>query len=348
MTKNKLVIVGNGFDLAHGLKTSYRDFLTWYLVSAFQEFVSKRTYTDLLINIENKYTGMISKYSGMPETIEEVFKYLDTNHYQSLSYNSKFFERLVEFHLGGKWVDIECFYFSELKRYFLNPDHEEGRKSILKLNAEFNYLISKLGEYIRTVNLGISSSNSLDIPSSRSKLKDLFNYPNDESLRFLNFNYTDTLTAKIGCYQKEIIHIHGQVSDIEHNPIIFGYGDESDSTYQQIEDSGENIFLEHIKSFGYFQTENYRRFLSFVDSEPFNAYILGHSCGVSDRVLLNQIFEHENCLKIEIFFHKKMDGSDNFKELTQEISRHFKSQNKSMMRRKVMDKNQYNFIPQAG
>ncbi len=29
--KNKLVIIGNGFDLAHGLKTSYNDFIYWYL-----------------------------------------------------------------------------------------------------------------------------------------------------------------------------------------------------------------------------------------------------------------------------------------------------------------------------
>lgn len=27
---NRLVIIGNGFDLAHGLKTSYKDFINWY------------------------------------------------------------------------------------------------------------------------------------------------------------------------------------------------------------------------------------------------------------------------------------------------------------------------------
>ena len=28
---NKLVIIGNGFDLAHGIETSYKDFIIWYL-----------------------------------------------------------------------------------------------------------------------------------------------------------------------------------------------------------------------------------------------------------------------------------------------------------------------------
>ena len=27
---NRLVLIGNGFDLAHGLKTSYKDFIQWY------------------------------------------------------------------------------------------------------------------------------------------------------------------------------------------------------------------------------------------------------------------------------------------------------------------------------
>lgn len=28
---NRLLLIGNGFDLAHGLKTKYEDFIDWYL-----------------------------------------------------------------------------------------------------------------------------------------------------------------------------------------------------------------------------------------------------------------------------------------------------------------------------
>ena len=28
---NSLVLIGNGFDIAHGLNTSYKDFISWYL-----------------------------------------------------------------------------------------------------------------------------------------------------------------------------------------------------------------------------------------------------------------------------------------------------------------------------
>ena len=41
---NRLVIIGNGFDMAHGLKTSYMDFINWYWdrrVDAFVGNISK-------------------------------------------------------------------------------------------------------------------------------------------------------------------------------------------------------------------------------------------------------------------------------------------------------------------
>ena len=35
---NRLVIIGNGFDMAHGLKTSYVDFINWYWDGRVDEF----------------------------------------------------------------------------------------------------------------------------------------------------------------------------------------------------------------------------------------------------------------------------------------------------------------------
>lgn len=34
---NRLILIGNGFDLAHGMKTSYNDFILWYLKKCFEE-----------------------------------------------------------------------------------------------------------------------------------------------------------------------------------------------------------------------------------------------------------------------------------------------------------------------
>ncbi len=50
---NKLVIIGNGFDLAHGLKTSYKDFVLWYLNEKFKNKSNHKE--DDLISISTEY-----------------------------------------------------------------------------------------------------------------------------------------------------------------------------------------------------------------------------------------------------------------------------------------------------
>ncbi|RZL20538.1 MAG: hypothetical protein EOO96_24965, partial [Pedobacter sp.] len=52
---NRLILVGNGFDLAHGLRTSYKDFIIWYLVKCFGNVsYTPETYQDKLLQIEFK------------------------------------------------------------------------------------------------------------------------------------------------------------------------------------------------------------------------------------------------------------------------------------------------------
>lgn len=34
---NKLILIGNGFDLAHGLKTDYNSFIKWFVTKCFRE-----------------------------------------------------------------------------------------------------------------------------------------------------------------------------------------------------------------------------------------------------------------------------------------------------------------------
>jgi hypothetical protein len=96
-----------------------------------------------------------------------------------------------------------------------------------------------------------------------------------------------------------------------------------------------NEFFRNIKSFGYFKTENYQRVIRFVDSGKFMVRILGHSCGLSDRILLNTIFEHKNCEKIKIYYYQKSKTENDYFEKTQEISRHFNALGKSKMRKTI-------------
>lgn len=345
----KLVLIGNGFDLAHGFKTSYKDFLDWYMCNSFQKFIDDNNFQDDLIEMKSKYQGMVMDVPRTPpNSVEEVLRLFEHVEHRHITYKSNFFETLLQSHSGrNNWVSIECFYFQYLKRIFgSTAKMDQKKEAAKKLNFQFDYLIKRLQEYFIQINSGIKKNHKLEIESSGMNLYKAIRSDANSKVLFLNFNYTETLSFLEYSSEEEIIHIHGRAADSELNPIIFGYGDESDPKYQEIEDSGENVFLEHIKSFSYFKTDNYNKLISFIDSYTFDAHIVGHSCGLSDRILLNTIFEHQNCTKIEIYYHKRNDGSDNFTEITQEISRHFKPQNKGLMRRKVRFKDSKNIIPQ--
>ena len=169
-----------------------------------------------------------------------------------------------------------------------------------------------------------------------------------ESLSFpdrvlvLNFNYTNTESL----YTKnvngvDVVHIHGELNNPD--SIIFGYGDELDDDYKNIRKTNNNEFLRNIKSIRYLETEKYREVLKFIESSPYQICILGHSCGTSDRTLLNTLFEHRNCISIKPFFYQK-DENDNYLELVENISRNFTDM--KLMRDLVVNKKYCSPLPQ--
>ena len=71
---------------------------------------------------------------------------------------------------------------------------------------------------------------------------------------------------------------------------------------------------------------------------------MGHSCGNSDRTLLNTIFEHQNCVSIKPFYYRKDDRNDDYIQIVQNISRNFKDMTR--MRDRVVNKQYCSPMPQ--
>ncbi len=151
----------------------------------------------------------------------------------------------------------------------------------------------------------------------------------------LNFNYTQTAKQLYARDWDKIINIHGELGN-QQNPIIFGYGDELDDDYKRIEKLQDNDFLENIKSVHYHETDNYRQLLDFIEWDIYEVITMGHSCGNSDRTLLNTLFEHPNCISVKVFYHQFEDGTDNYSDLIRNLSRNFND--KAAMRDKVVNK----------
>lgn len=151
----------------------------------------------------------------------------------------------------------------------------------------------------------------------------------------LSFNYTPTVKM-YGGYDDTTNYIHGDLDYPEN--IIFGYGDELDKDYQEILDRNDNELLNYVKSVKYLETRNYRNLLEFINSGLFQVVILGHSCGNSDRTLLNTVFEHQNCVSIKPYYHKWDDGRDNYLDIVQNICRNFTDM--KLFRDRVVNKEQ--------
>ena len=130
------------------------------------------------------------------------------------------------------------------------------------------------------------------------------------------------------------VHIHGELNYPE--SMIFGYGDEQDDNYKALKEYDNNECLRNIKTAKYLEASNYRSLLGFMEWAPFQVLIMGHSCGNSDRTLLNTMFEHKNCISIKPYYHQKADGTDNYLDIIQNISRNFSDMKR--MRDRVVNK----------
>lgn len=370
---NRLVLVGNGFDLALGLKTSYNDFLLWlqkkYLLLTLEEKPvythDGRNFNVGYLNNETFEIGIKHYFSNVSYEIE--IEKLDTlvalEKFQNackieINVKSNLLKLIIKQNNQLGWVDIESLFYKELKKCF-----GKNIEDVIKVNNELNFLSNELEMYLSENHIAPPGwrefsgavNNQLSREIEKNELEDehlLGNNKIPDILYFLNFNYTKALfdmTRNIESWrpEKDIISIwnpiHGQLQNPK-APIIFGFGDETDKDYEKIEDLNNNSFFEHIKSFKYSQTSNYQNLIKFLDSTYYQVCIYGHSCGLSARTMLKEIFQHDNCKSIKIFYHKRHNGSDDFLEKTMEISRHFT--NKASMRRKVVNKENSQAMPQ--
>ena len=364
---NRIILIGNGFDLAHGLKTSYADFIDWYWDKWGERLKtsSNRVESDELCSFKLKdfvevhswylvWDFLLYKRKPQPyqpwSAHDAVVEAKQNGDICKLTFQSDFFKEICQQVEEKKWVDIENIYYSHLCKDNTDPK---------LLNKQFAIIRKKLIEYLKEVQKGISESMvkkeimqkmtasfsireiSVNYEKEFSRLRTEFwrsrgknaTYAPERTI-LLNFNYTTLADLYFKGERRAVTHIHGDI--YEPNSVIFGYGDELDEKYKTLVNKNENEYLRNVKSVKYLENFNYRRILEFIEAAPFQIFIMGHSCGNSDRTLLNTLFEHRNCVSIKPFYYIKDDGSDNYIELVQNISRNFTDM--KLMRNRVVNK----------
>lgn len=193
-----LFVVGNGFDLAHGMKTSYEDFHQYlienYPDAPFDEFMMPESRT--------------SPDGGEIYDDDVVVSFLS-----SIITNAE--------PKGQKWSDLETSIgFFDLDEYFdgwsedeENPYHEVYRNQDLATNLVGAVL--KITDYFSDWIDTIEINNILPKPD----FEKLIDKVND---LFLTFNYTKTLEELYGVMN--VCHIHGE----QGGELLFGHGNDKD------------------------------------------------------------------------------------------------------------------------
>jgi len=177
----KVVIIGNGFDVSHGMRTKYEDFLYNYLVKCLIHSVKNMTqntreytyeYKDLLIHL--KYNNIefgnlirnlvvvkniyefVNEYNDFRKLMDELVK---RNMIRNLNRKSLLF-KIHENERIYNWVDIETEYFDKLKNILfevlIDSEEEEEREiteidEVIELNFELDFLKRELIRYLKLI-----------------------------------------------------------------------------------------------------------------------------------------------------------------------------------------------------
>ena len=365
---NRIILIGNGFDLAHGLKTSYKDFIDDFWERKKQKILSSIGKSDANYRFiyEDEYIDLKTNYE-----ISDLFKTSQSNNsvgyqwYENLSTSyirgffhgpnidaeifckNNFLERISKKNSLQDWVDIEEEYYSAL------VECQKTNGDIKKLNDDFQCIQDALQTYLLEQNaINITIKDLFRGCFYSDFLKDDFiQFPSIDKIEkvdkvlFLNFNYTSIIARHTYAnYNTKLINIHGELKNNK-NPIIFGYGDEIDDNFKFIENMKINEYLKYFKSFHYSRNNNYRDMLTFINADEYQIYIMGLSCGTSDRTLLHTLFEHKHCKSIKIFYHKENEEVDNYLDIYMNMSRNFT--NKEKMRGLIVSKENSLPMPQG-
>ncbi|WP_409150185.1 AbiH family protein [Sphingobacterium sp. BS-2] len=353
---NKIFIIGNGYDLGHELKTSYSDFITWYLCEVVNRSLKSGTniYEDdcLQISITSYYSP-----SARHEECLKIFKEKIKNNlvddlivenlispsYQSFFIGiipkTRFMKNLLSKCFEVDWNGIEYEIFHQIKishhkivsnyngpNVFESEDFIAENQEIRKLNNNIICLRDNLIEYLITKNEPkVDKSNWFNIP-----LDVQAEHINDElkgKVLFLNFNYTthlfDTQYLLNTRYGKnfqtlEVLNIHGSIDNRE--DVVLGIGDEENEFYKEVETNYGDNWLNCMKSFHYLRNRRYQKLLQFISYEDYEVYVMGHSCSITDRTLLKMLFEKRECKRIYVFHY---NGQESYFKTAYNIARNF-------------------------
>lgn len=320
---NLIVIIGNGFDLAHKLETGFSHFAEYYkniIINNLKSLTEKETnnLSDIFFHFYNSPTYYQNELSYNKEEKTELFilvnlikngdekeieVIINKNIDWILSFilKNKFLGKLYS-NSYSNWFDIEQAYYFELCEILKSSyNHKEKLK---ELNINF--------EEIKKVFKNYLSNEIYSIRDNKIHYSIGKHFSKRKNITIVNFNYTDTISHYLNfTHRITNIHIHNKLDE----DIIFGYGDDTDENYKKMKDSKEKEYLRNFKTFNYLVSTNNRKVLNELSvKDNYDVLVIGHSLDTTDKTILKKILDTNKCDYIELLKRSDLENEEEKKE----------------------------------
>ena len=304
-----ILILGNGFDLAHGLDTKYEDFLKYYQekYSTTRSVGVDKSHNFLYNNVWAKHflNKILSgdKWIDLENEIYNVIVKLSELSYFENSVSDERYKNIAF------WIakDCEGFNFDESRKYFRKPDSFfRGDCYNVPIKDFINFLYNQLQDFVKEFEKYLIEETQKIQNAPKYKLR-----LNSNCVSLLNFNYTDTCEQlyKINfnhntCGIKtKAVYIHGKINNEDCCNLVLGTHS-FDNEQIPVE---FNIFKKHHQRHKYGTIESYQELLNEL-KYPKKMYIprfhiIGHSLDKTDHNILKHILLAREKSIINIYYH---------------------------------------------
>lgn len=311
-----ILVIGNGFDLAHGLKTSYKDFLEACHKMSLQEAVDGKADYKKLCDTNLWMKHFITRQKQLDDTwidleneIFEVIKML-SNRYKQNSLSRKVLvvdKNNADFNL----LDIEKCLREPYWDENLNKEScEELFKSyIINYYIEtFQDVIPLLYKQLRKFTQAFEKYLMYDVLTQITPAIK-YNFPlqsPNRSVHILSFNYTDTYerlykTKSMYADSKSVyVYVHGKAGKSDDCNLVLGTHSFDNTTIPV----DFNVFKKHNQRHKFGTIEAYQNFIEKLSKIGIATFhVIGHSLDKTDHNILKHVFLANKNAVINIYYH---------------------------------------------
>lgn len=292
---NNVLVIGNGFDLAHGLNTRYDDFIKFIKDKTYDKYPNNENAAKIKRIVGNEKNGFINYFLAY---INEVPGWVDLerlikniihqfqnlfDHYMDYIIGKRFSERKM----GGELFDALkkfgfakgiCVYKNAGVQFSLEAYKETyglSRGEIVgKLRKELDDLVSALEAYFM-LELEV---NPIYGKTALGQIAEI------DPKYVISFNYTNTYKL-YGIKANDVFHVHGKLGSNPNN-MVLGFNDEDET----------NLDFIYFKK--YFQ--RIQKLTGYIDERKMGVndkpvvYFYGHSMDKTDGDIIQKLWSMSN------------------------------------------------------